>query len=100
MAASVNAAIGIVRMNASSISVSIHCSSRFRAWAKAHQKISQPQFGMVRSAFASYGHTCAKAYNYSRDVPILLQKSFSTADPNFSSPQMRFADKYAGDLVS
>jgi hypothetical protein len=33
-------------------------------------------------------------------VPILLQKSFSTADQNFSSPLMRFADKYVRDLVS
>jgi len=31
---------------------------------------------------------------------ILLQKSFSTADQNFSSPLVRFADKYVGDLVS
>jgi transposase len=30
----------------------------------------------------------------------LLQKSFSTADQDFSSPLMRFADKYVGDLVS
>jgi len=30
----------------------------------------------------------------------LLQKSFSTADQNFSSPLVRFADKYVGDLVS
>jgi hypothetical protein len=33
-------------------------------------------------------------------VPILLQKSFSTADRNFSSALMRFADKYVRDLVS
>jgi hypothetical protein len=33
-------------------------------------------------------------------VPILLQKSFSTADQNFSSPLMRFADKYVRDLIS
>jgi hypothetical protein len=31
---------------------------------------------------------------------IVLQKSFSTADQNFSSPLMRFADKYVRDLVS
>jgi len=31
---------------------------------------------------------------------ILLQKSFSTADQNFSSPLVRFADKYVRDLVS
>jgi hypothetical protein len=30
---------------------------------------------------------------------ILLQKSFSIADQNFSSPLMRFADKYVRDLV-
>jgi hypothetical protein len=33
-------------------------------------------------------------------VPILLQKSFSTADQNFSRPLMRFSDKYVRDLVS
>jgi putative tryptophan/tyrosine transport system substrate-binding protein len=31
---------------------------------------------------------------------ILLQKSFSTADQNFSRPLMRFSDKYLRDLVS
>ena len=35
-----------------------------------------------------------------RVVPILLQKSFSTADENFASPLMRFAHKYVRDLVS
>jgi hypothetical protein len=33
-------------------------------------------------------------------LPILLQKSFSTADQNFSRPLVRFSDKYVRDLVS
>jgi putative ABC transport system substrate-binding protein len=32
--------------------------------------------------------------------PMLLKKSFSTADKNFSRLLMRFSDKYARDLVS
>jgi hypothetical protein len=35
---------------------------------------------------------------YGRDVPILLQRSFSTADQNFSRPLVRFSDKYVRDL--
>jgi hypothetical protein len=35
-----------------------------------------------------------------RVVPILLQKSFSTADQNFSRLLVRFSDKYVRDLVS
>jgi hypothetical protein len=31
---------------------------------------------------------------------MLLKKSFSTADQNFSRPLMRFSDKYVRDLVS
>jgi len=33
-------------------------------------------------------------------VPILLQKSFSTADQNFSSPLVRFADKYVREKLT
>src|SRR3984893_7079505 len=33
-----------------------------------------------------------------RNWQILLQKSFSTADQNFSSPLVRFSDKYVRDL--
>jgi hypothetical protein len=44
------------------------------------------------------------AINISRmdcwSVPILLQKSFSTADQNFSRLLVRFSDKYVRDLVS
>ena len=32
--------------------------------------------------------------------PMLLKKSFSTTDQNFSGPLMRFSDKYVRDLVS
>ena len=35
-----------------------------------------------------------------RSVPILLQKSFSTADQNFSSPLVRFADKYVREKLT
>jgi hypothetical protein len=47
------------------------------------------------SALASCGQTapCAQFCH----VPILLQKSFSTADQNFSRPLMRFSDKYVRD---
>ena len=31
---------------------------------------------------------------------MLLKKSFSTADQNFSRPLVRFSDKYVRDLVS
>jgi hypothetical protein len=34
-----------------------------------------------------------------RLVPILLQKSFSTTDQNFSGPLMRFSNKYVRDLI-
>jgi hypothetical protein len=32
--------------------------------------------------------------------PMLLKKSFSTADQNFPKPLMRFSDNYVRDLVS
>jgi len=44
------------------------------------------------SAFTSCGQTVA--YALARCVPILLQKSFSTVIKIFSSPLMRFSDKY------
>src|SRR6516164_2268006 len=61
---------------------------------------SKPESALLRlmSAFTGSGHGLALALV--RVVPILLQKSFSTADQNFSSPLMRFADKYVRDLVS
>ena len=42
------------------------------------------------SAFASCGQSVA--YALARCVPILLQKSFSTADQNFSRPLVRFSE--------
>ena len=47
---------------------------------------------------ATYAVFAAPAH--SRFWQILLQKSFSTADQNFSRPLMRSADKYVRDLVS
>jgi len=35
--------------------------------------------------------------NIDRVGPMLLKKSFSTADQNFSRPLMRFSDKYVRD---
>ena len=40
------------------------------------------------------------ARRHSHFVPILLQKSFSTTDHNFSRLLVRFSDKYVRDLVS
>jgi hypothetical protein len=55
---------------------------------------SKPEsiFDARMSAFTSCGQTVA--YALARCVPILLQKSFSTVIKIFSSPLMRFSDKY------
>jgi hypothetical protein len=41
-----------------------------------------------------------KSATHVRLGSMLLKKSFSTADQNFSRPLMRFSDKYVRDLVS
>jgi hypothetical protein len=45
------------------------------------------------------GNNAEKAANV-RIGSMLLKKSFSTADQNFSRPLMRFSDKYVRDLIS
>jgi hypothetical protein len=47
---------------------------------------------------SAYDWTAASAHGSSWQ--ILLQKSFSTADQNFSRPLVRFSYKYVRDLIS